>query len=58
MTLREYYERKRSYYGQDDHPEEYTRYLRLLFSRDRGFWDRPTAASFLRKHRQELRTWP
>lgn len=52
ITLREYYRQKKEYYGTE--PAEYDRYLLRLFSSDRS--QRPTAASFLRRNRDQLRT--
>jgi hypothetical protein len=54
MTLREHYRRKRSHYAVewDDY---YDRDLARIFSNDRHHANRPTAASFLRSIRKELR---
>lgn len=54
MTLREYYRRKRMHYA-DDWPEFLDADLHKLFSADRKYAGRPTAASFLRSVRPELR---
>lgn len=54
LTLREHYRRKRLHYA-NEWPEFYDRDLRQLFSDDPRFGRRPTAASFLRKIRPELR---
>ena len=53
-TLRDYYRRKQEWYGHGE-TGEYEHYLYRLFSAD-GYRRRPTAASFLRKHRHELRS--
>jgi hypothetical protein len=55
QTLRQYYERKRRRYGAE-WPDLYDRDLRRLFSEDRRFAGRPTAASFLRAIGPEIRT--
>jgi hypothetical protein len=55
MTLREYYEEKRSRYSVE-YPAIYDRDLRRIFSGDpahRGQW--PTASAFLRRHRRWIR---
>jgi hypothetical protein len=54
LTLREYYDRKRERYTAD-WGNVYDRDLRRLFSNDTGYRDRPTAASFLRRIRREIR---
>lgn len=54
MTLREHYRRKRRRYA-DDLPEVYDADLRRLFSDDPKYRGQPTAASFLRRIRPELR---
>lgn len=54
MTLREYYQRKQEHYGADG-PGDYDHLLERLFTADQGYRHRPTAASFLRRHRAELR---
>lgn len=54
ITLREYYRRKKEHYGHD-HPGDYDGLLLRLFSDDPGYSYRPTAATFLRRHRAELR---
>ena len=46
--------RKQEKYGHE-HPGTYDDYLSRLFSDDRGYAHRPTAASFLRRKRLELR---
>ena len=53
-TLRQYYRRKRMRYF-DKWPEFYDADLRILFSSATRFAHRPTAASFLRRIRPELR---
>jgi hypothetical protein len=53
-TLRRHYEEKRDRYGVD-HPDFYDRDLRRLFSDSPDHDHMPTAASFLRRHRPELR---
>jgi hypothetical protein len=53
-TLAEHYRKKRWFYA-DTFPDFYDRDLRKLFSADARFAHRPTAASFLRKHRPEIR---
>ena len=53
-TLREHYAKKRQHYAVQ-WPEFYDRDLRRLFSRDKRYADRPTAASFLRGLRKEIR---
>ena len=54
MTLRQHYKKKRKHYGVD-WPEFYDRDLGRLFSRDPRYAHRPTAASFLRGLRKEMR---
>jgi hypothetical protein len=53
-TLREHYEKKREFYG-IDHPGFYDPNLRRLFSDSPQHKDKPTAASFLKRARRELR---
>jgi hypothetical protein len=53
-TLREHYEKKRAFYG-TARPNFYDNDLRRLFSDDRKYRRNPTAASFLRKFKPELR---
>lgn len=53
-TLAEHYRKKRWFYA-DTFPDFYDRDLRKLFSADPRFAKRPTAASFLRRHRPEIR---
>lgn len=53
-TLAEHYERKRARYG-INLPNLYDQHLRRLFSDAPEFAKNPTAASFLRRHRAELR---
>ncbi len=53
-TLREHYRRKRLYYA-DEWPDFYDTDLRKLFSDDPKFRNRPTAASFLRSARPQIR---
>lgn len=53
-TLRKHYHRKRWFYA-DNFPDFYDRDLRRIFSDDPTYRLRPTAASFLRKVRPELR---
>lgn len=52
MTLGEYYQRKKEYYGGDAGPD--TAALLNLFSDDPALKGRESAASFLRRHRREL----
>lgn len=54
MTLRQHYRRKRMHYA-DDFPDFYDADLRKLFSDEPRYKARPTAASFLRRIRPELR---
>jgi len=53
-TLRQHYDEKRARYG-DDYPDFYDRDLRRLFTDAPGNTHRPTAASFLRRVKPELR---
>lgn len=55
MTLREHYRQKRLTYLNEDWPEFYDTDLRKLFSSDPKYRKNPTAASFLRKIKPELR---
>jgi hypothetical protein len=54
ITLRDHYRQKREYYA-DEWPDFYDRDLRRLFSDGPEHRRRPTAASFLRRIRPELR---
>jgi Putative zinc-binding metallo-peptidase len=54
ITLREHYRRKREYYAAQ-WPAPYDRDLRRIFSQELHHARRPTAASFLRRFRGELR---
>jgi hypothetical protein len=54
-TLREHYARKRARFGSGS-AEAYDADMRRVFSDDPKYKDRPTAASFLRGLRRELRT--
>jgi hypothetical protein len=54
LTLREHYRKKRLHYA-DDWPDFFDSDLTRLFSTDPRHAHRPTAASFLRKIRPELR---
>jgi hypothetical protein len=54
-TLREYYEEKRAHYARGK-ADFYDNDLRKLFSDDRKFKNRPTAASFLRTIKPDLRS--
>ena len=54
ITLREHYRRKRLFYA-DEWPEFYDADLRKLFSDDPKFAKQPTAASFLRTARPQIR---
>jgi len=54
ITLREHYERKRAVYSADV-STTLDRDLRHLFSSDHRYGDQPTAASFLRSMRREIR---
>ena len=53
-TLREHYRVKRMHYA-DDFPDFYDSDLRRIFSNEPRYAHRETAASFLRRHRAELR---
>jgi Putative zinc-binding metallo-peptidase len=53
-TLREHYRQKRAHYGVD-YPDFYQRDLRRLFSDAPEHRNNPTAVSFLRRARRELR---
>jgi len=55
MTLREYYRDKKSFYGDADR-SVYDRELLRLFSDERAFGHRRTAAAVLREWRTELRS--
>jgi hypothetical protein len=55
FTLREYYQRKKAFYGEVDR-SIYDWELRRLFSEDPAHAARRTAASLLREHRRALRT--
>jgi len=55
MTLREHYRDKRMHYIKEDWPDFYDSDLRRLFSNDPKFRRNPTAASFLRATKPELR---
>lgn len=54
ITLREHYHLRKQVYL-DEWPEFYDNELRKLFSDDRKHADHPTASSFLRHHRREIR---
>jgi hypothetical protein len=54
ISLRTFYERKRAYYDVG-YSEAHDRDLLRLFSDERRYQRRPTAASFLRRHRREIR---
>jgi len=54
MTLREHYDEKKSRYGKR-RPDFYDRDLLRLFTNDRKYRHLPTAASFLRRIKPELR---
>lgn len=54
MTLRRHYKKKRAHYALE-WDEYYDRDLARLFSSDKRYAARPTAASFLRGNRKELR---
>ncbi len=54
ITLREHYERRHEQYS-IEWPDVYDKDLRRIFSTDLRYEKRPTAASFLRKIRPELR---
>ncbi|HST51442.1 MAG TPA: putative zinc-binding metallopeptidase [Pyrinomonadaceae bacterium] len=53
MTLREYYEQKRARYS-FNWPATYDRDLRRIFSDERRFKSKPTAASFLRRAGRDI----
>jgi hypothetical protein len=53
-TLREHYRKKKAYYSRE-FPEFYDRDLRRLFSDQKKHRERPTAASFLRAIRPDIR---
>ncbi|HEX7008649.1 MAG TPA: putative zinc-binding metallopeptidase [Phycisphaeraceae bacterium] len=53
-TLRQHYRRKRMYYA-DEFPDFYDADLRKLFSSEKRYRHHPTAASFLRRIRPQLR---
>ena len=53
-TLREHYEEKRAHYA-TRYSEAYDEQLRRVFDADRSKPHHPTAASFIRRHRRELR---
>jgi hypothetical protein len=53
-TLREHYREKRSRYGLDS-LREYDAALRLVFSTQKAYAEYPTASSFLRSSRPQLR---
>ena len=53
-TLREHYHKKREQYGLD-YPNFYDRDLRRLFSNSASYQGNPTAASFIRNFRKEVR---
>ncbi len=53
-TLGEHYREKRLFYG-DEYPDFYDSDLRKIFSADPEFAHRPTAASFLRQARKQVR---
>ena len=55
QTLREHYRDKRLHYIKEDWPDFYDHDLRRLFSDDPKFRRNPTAASFLREIKPELR---
>jgi hypothetical protein len=55
QTLREHYREKRLHYIKEDWPDFYDSDLRRLFSNDPKFRRNPTAASFLRENKPELR---
>ena len=55
QTLREHYREKRLHYIQEDWPDFYDNDLRRLFSDDPRHLRNPTAASFLRSIKPELR---
>ena len=53
MTLEQYYKQKRKRYSLD-YPPFYDRDLRRIFSDERRYLSRPTAAAFLRRFRSDL----
>ena len=55
QTLREHYREKRLHYIKEDWPDFHDQDLRRLFSSDAKFRRNPTAASFLREIKPELR---
>ena len=55
QTLREHYKEKRLHYLKEDWPDFHDRDLRRLFSNDARYRRNPTAASFLREIKPELR---
>jgi hypothetical protein len=55
QTLREHYKDKRLHYLKEDWPDFHDRDLRRLFSTDPKYRRNPTAASFLREIKPELR---
>jgi hypothetical protein len=55
LTLRQHYLRKREHYSVE-WPAFYDRHLRRIFSQRAGDSSLPTAVSFLRHHRSELRS--
>jgi len=55
QTLREHYKEKRLHYIQEDWPDFYDSDLRRLFSDDPRYRHNPTASSFLREIKPELR---
>ena len=54
MTLEQYYKRKRKRYSLE-YPSFYDRDLRRIFSDDPRFSTKPSASTFLRRHRSEIR---
>ena len=54
MTLEQYYRRKRKRYSLE-YPSFYDRDLRRIFSDDPRFMTKPSASTFLRRHRSEIR---
>jgi hypothetical protein len=54
MTLEQYYRRKRKRYSLE-YPSFYDRDLRRIFSDDPRFLSKPSASTFLRRHRREIR---
>ena len=55
MTLREYYEEKREYYGRG-FPTIYDRDLKRLFSDDEKYKHKEAASAFLRRNRRKIRS--